>query len=99
MQQIPSILKTPKTHSPTSGPDELVIFVTTFQLAVLGSPVNLPLVPLVPLDKLETRQRPSGVHLLLLVDDVETWNSKLKEMEGGVKKKTVEQKNNDKNTV
>jgi len=39
-----------------AGPDELVIFVTTFQLAV-----------------------PSGAHLLLLVDDVETWNSKLKE--------------------
>ena len=31
-------------------------------------------------------QRPSGAHLLLLVDDVETWNSKLKEMEGGSKK-------------
>ena len=31
----------------------------------------------------ETRQRPSGAHLLLLVDDVETWNSKLKEMDGG----------------
>ena len=31
-------------------------------------------------------QRPSGAHLLLLVDDVETWNSKLKEMEGGLKK-------------
>ena len=28
-------------------------------------------------------QRPSGAHLLLLVDDVETWNSKLKEMDGG----------------
>lgn len=33
------------------GPDELVIFVTTFQLAVLGSPVNLPLVPLVPIER------------------------------------------------
>lgn len=68
------------------GPDELVIFVTTFQLAVLGSHCEPAISAIGAVGQTETRQRPSGAHLLLLVDDVETWNSKLKEMEGGQKK-------------
>lgn len=70
----------------------MVIFVTTFQLAVLGSHYE-PAIGAIGCHWTNRTppQRPSGAHLLLLVDDVETWNAKLKEMEGG-QKKHVEKK-------